>query len=86
MSDDPIKDMTEGFVPIAVRDDLYGNTVVSYKTETREFLLSINGKLAGPMKLEEIRALRENLNDVLDMPRGKYLFIKEYTVRGQKVL
>lgn len=78
-----IDKMTEGFKPIAVRDDRQGNTVVSFNTETREFLLSVSGKLAGPFKLNELRALRENLNDVIDM-EGRYLFIKEYTSRGEK--
>ena len=78
-----LDEMTEGYVPIAVRDDRSGNTVVSYNSETQEFLVSVSGKLAGPFKLNELKVLRENINDVIEM-RGRYLFIKEYTLRGEK--
>ena len=70
-------DLTEGFLPIAVRDDRAGNTVISFNPETREFLLSVSGKLAGPFTKDEIMALRENIGDVVEM-RGRYLFIEEY--------
>jgi uncharacterized protein (UPF0264 family) len=78
-----IDNLTEGFMPVAVRDDHNGNTVVSFNTETREFLLSVSGKLAGPFKIEELKVLRENINDVVEM-RGRYMFIKDYDVRGDK--
>ena len=76
-------EMTKGYVPIAVRDDHMGNTVVSFNTEERKFLLSVDGKLAGPFTLNELKALNENINDVVSM-KGMYLFIKEYTARGEK--
>jgi len=73
----------EGFKPIAVRDDRLGNTVISYNTGTREFVLTVSGKFAGPFTLGELKALKENLNDVIDM-KGRYLFIKEYDQYGQR--
>ena len=76
-------DLTEGFLPIAVRDDRAGNTVISFNPDTREFLLSVSGKLAGPFKLTEIKALIENLRDVIEM-KGRYLYIEDYDARGNR--
>ncbi len=75
--------MTKKFVPIAVRDDCAGNTVVSYDVEDEAFLVAISGKLLGPITLAEIKSLRDNLNDVIEMG-GRYLFIKEYDTNGRK--
>lgn len=78
-----LDDMTKGFIPVAVRDDRAGNTVISYNTETREFLLSVSGKLAGPFTLDELKALTDNLGDIIEM-KGRYLFIQEYDVKGNR--
>ena len=78
-----IDKMVEGFVPIAIRDDYGGNMTVSFNAETKKFLLSTNGKLAGPYSLEEIKVLKENLNDVIEM-NGMYLFLTAYTVQGEQ--
>jgi hypothetical protein len=75
-------DIAEGYKPIAVRDDIAGNTVISYSTENRDFILAVSGKLMGPVTLKEIKALRENLNDVIEL-KGRYLFIKEFNVTGE---
>lgn len=74
-------DGAEDYAPIAVRDDRSGNTVISYSTEHRDFILSVSGKLMGPISLNEIKALVENLKDVIEM-RGQYLFIKDYDSHG----
>ena len=41
--------ITKGYKPIAVRDDRSGNTVVSHNPEEGKYLLSVSGKLAGPL-------------------------------------
>jgi len=71
----------EGYKPIAVRDDISGNTVISFNTETRDFVLAVSGKIMGPITMKEIKALRENLSDVIEM-KGRYLYIKDFTVDG----
>lgn len=80
-----IEEMIKGYRPVAVRDDFAGNTVVSFNTETRKFLLSVSGKLMGPIDLDEIKALLENLKDIVEM-KGHYNYIKEYDVQGNKTL
>jgi hypothetical protein len=77
-----LDEITEGYVPIAVRDDRLGNTVISHNTEKRDFLLSVSGKLAGPFSLNELKALIENIGDVIEM-KGRYLYIKEYDAHGK---
>lgn len=79
-----IEKIIKDFKPIAVRDDYHGKAVISYNIETQEFLLSVSGKLMDPINLKEITILRDNLNDVLEM-RGRYHFIKEYDVKGNKL-
>lgn len=76
-------DIKEEFFPIAVRDDLNGKNIISYNPQTKEYLLSISGKLAGPITLKEIEILQENLKDVLEL-KGRYLFIKEYDIQGNR--
>ncbi len=84
-----LKEVTEdheaakGYKPIAVRDDIAGNTVISFSTENRDFILSVSGKLMGPLTLKEIKALQENIGDVIEM-KGRYLFIKEFDVHGNE--
>lgn len=76
-------DIFEGFKTIAVRDDRYGNNVISHKPGTDEYMFSINGKPAGPFTLKELQGLRENINDVVGM-RKSYLYIEEYTPDGTR--
>ena len=84
-----LKEVTEGFEtaegyrPIAVRDDIAGNTVISYSTEGQDFILSVSGKLLGPLTLKEMKALRENISDVIEM-KGRFLYIKEFDVHGNE--
>ena len=78
-----IEEITKGYTPIAVRDDRAGNTVISFNTETNLFLISVTGKLLGPLTLAEMKATRENFNDVIEM-KGRYLFITEYDVHGNR--
>jgi len=73
----------EGYKPIAVRDDICGNTVISFNTETRDFILSVSGKLLGPVTVKEMSALRDNISDVIDM-KGRFLYIDSYDVTGAK--
>lgn len=79
----PIDHYTEGYVPVAVRDDRSGNTVISFSTEKRNFILAVSGKISGPFTLDEVKALKDNLEDIIEM-KGRYLFISEYDVRGNK--
>jgi hypothetical protein len=79
-----IDKMTKGYRPIAVRDDRAGNTVISYNTEERKFLISVTGKLAGPFTMKELEALNANLNDIIEMKGSPPLFIQDYDVRGNR--
>lgn len=73
----------EGYTPIAVRDDIVGNTVISFNTETRDFILAVSGKMLGPVTLKEVEALTLNLQDVIEM-KGRYLFIQDYDAAGNQ--
>lgn len=75
------EEVTQGYVPIAVRDDYAGNMTISFNTETNQFLVSTNGKLAGPYSLDELKIIKENISDVIEMD-GMYLFLTKYTVLG----
>jgi hypothetical protein len=76
-----LDELTEGFIPVAVRDDRNGNSVISFNPETRKFLLAVSGKLAGPMSLDELKALKENMVDVIDL-KGRFIYLQGYDVYG----
>ncbi len=76
-------EVAEGYKPIAVRDDISGNTVISFSTENRDFILSVSGKMLGPLTSKELAALNANIADVIEM-KGRYLFIESYDVTGEK--
>lgn len=73
----------EGFRPIAVRDDRMGTCVISFHPERRLFFLVTDGKGAGPFKLNELKALVENLKDVIDL-KGRFIYIEDYEPDGTK--
>lgn len=76
--------VAEGYKPIAVRDDITGNTVISFNTETRDFILSVSGKMLGPLTTKELTTLNLNIGDVIEM-KGRFLFIDSYDVDGAKL-
>jgi len=76
-------DIFEGYKSIAVRDDRYGNNVISYNPTRKDFMFSINGKPAGPFTLKEMQGLKENINDVVSM-RGNFLYIEAYSPDGTR--
>ena len=73
------------FRPIAVRDDRLGLCTISHNPNAAKdkFMVGINGKTAGPFSESELKALVENMKDVLSM-RGRYLYIQDYNVDGSK--
>lgn len=76
-------DLLEGYKTIAVRDDRFGNNIISYNPATKDFMLCVNGKIAGPFNEKELTGLRENINDVIHM-RKNFLFIEDYLPNGQR--
>lgn len=76
-------DLFDGYKTIAVRDDRFGNNVISYSPTKDDFMFSINGKPAGPFTLKELQGLRENINDVVSM-RKNFLYIEEYSPDGSR--
>lgn len=75
----------KGFRPIAVRDDRMGTCVISFNPESKLFFLVTDGKGAGPFNLQELKALKENLTDVIDL-KGRFIYLEEYTAEGEKVI
>lgn len=61
-----------------------GNCVISYNYEKKLYVVMVNKKPVGPLTLNELRAMVENIHDVLDL-RGRYVFIDEYDVYGDKI-
>lgn len=76
-------EVAEGYKPIAVRDDISGNTVISFNAERRDFILAVSGKMLGPVTSKELAVLNDNISDVLEM-KGRFLFIDSYTVTGEQ--
>ena len=75
----------EGFRPVVVRDDRMGTCVISFNIERKLFFLVVDGKGAGPFNLQELKALKENLIDVIDL-KGRFIYLEEYTAEGEKVI
>lgn len=71
----------EGFKPVAVRDDQLGTCVISFNPDLKEFFLVVNGKGMGPVNLKDLKSLRENINDVIDL-KGQFLYIESYNANG----
>lgn len=69
--------------PIAVRDDRMGTCVISYNHKLQRFYFAIDGKGAGPFSINELKALVENLKDVIDL-KGRFIFIEDYNPDGSK--
>ena len=74
----------EGYKPIAVRDNRWGLSVISYHPEKKLFLLVIDRKPAGPFTRMELEGLHENIKDVLNL-RGHHLYIDGFTATGEKI-
>lgn len=75
--------MEEVFKPIALRANHLGICVISVWPEKKLFVVSVNGNVAGPFKLLEIEAIRDNFNDLLEM-NGQYLFLNEFDIYGRE--
>tara|TARA_R110000751_G_scaffold1590_2_gene5901 strand:- start:1928 stop:2227 length:300 start_codon:yes stop_codon:yes gene_type:complete len=73
----------DDFVPIAVRGRTGQTSVVSYRAGSKEFLISVAGKVSGPFEIGELEVLMANIADVISFD-GTYLYIKEYEVDGKK--
>ena len=76
----------QGFTPIAVRDDRQGTCVISYNPTTKaqeKYFIVVNGNGCGPMSLNDIKTMVENMKDVIDL-RGKYNYIQDYDSDGTK--
>jgi len=76
---DPIP---EGYLPVAVRDDRNGTCVMSFNPVTKMFYFSVNEIAAGPYKLDELKSLRENIDDIVTM-KGHFVFITAYDAYGK---
>jgi hypothetical protein len=72
----------EGYLPVAVRDDRNGTCVMSFNPVTKMFYFSINEIAAGPFKLDELKGLKENIDDIVSM-RGQFVFITAYDAYGK---
>jgi hypothetical protein len=73
----------DGFLPIAVRDDNLGTTVISYNPDRKEFFLVVNERAMGPLVKSDLECLIENIKDVLSH-KGHYCYISEYLPDGQR--
>lgn len=78
-----INDMEEQFKPIALRANHLGTCVISVWPDEKQFIVSVNGTVAGPFKLREIEAIRDNFNDLLEM-NGQYLFLNDFDIYGRE--
>jgi len=78
-----VSDDRSDFIPIAVRGAPGQNSVVSYRAESKEFLISVAGKTSGPFELRELEILMTNIADVISFD-GTYLYIKDYDVNGER--
>ena len=78
-------EIPEGYRPIAIRDDRMGACVVSYHHSKQRFFFAIDGKAAGPFTVNELKALVENLKDVIEL-KGRFIFIDEYDVYGKRTI
>jgi hypothetical protein len=76
-------EIPDRFKPVAVRDDRLGTTVVSFDPDTKEFFIVVNGKQMGPLMLADIKCLRENLNDIIDL-KGRFVYIESYNPDGSQ--
>ena len=75
----------EGFHPIAVRDDRMGTCVISFSPSRKRFYLVIDGQGAGPFDIQNLKALKENLADVIEM-KGRFIYITEYEADGTRTV
>jgi hypothetical protein len=83
MSDSKIL-IPKGFHPIAIRDDIAGNCVISYHLGKKQYFLAINGKGLGPINLNDMKQLVANMIDVIDL-KGIYIYLDdEYSADGTK--
>ena len=73
----------KGFRPIAVRDDRMGNCVISYHIGKKQYYVAINGQGMGPINLNDMRQLIENMKDVVDL-KGRYIYIEDYNADGSQ--
>ena len=80
---DPRDEITKGFKPFAVNDDRLGLVVTSYNPETKEYLICVSGKLLGPFKRAELKALVTHTADMLTIPGGMYTYLSSYDVYGE---
>jgi hypothetical protein len=64
----------QGYLPVAVRDDRYGKCRVYHHPSINSYFLSVNGKILGPLNVAELRNIRENVDDVLEL-RGRYVYL-----------
>jgi hypothetical protein len=71
----------EGFKPIAVRDDRLGICVISYNHDLKEYFLMVNGKGVGTFNLRDLKSLKENLADVIEL-KGRFVYIESYNADG----
>ena len=78
---DELEKIEKAYKPVAIRKNGLGNCVISYNTDDKSFIVSVNGKLSGPFVLGEIEAIRDNFSDLLEM-RGMYLFMSHFDIYG----
>jgi len=71
----------EEFKPVAVRDDQFGTNVISFNPDTKTFYLVVNGVSMGPLDMRDLKGLKENICDVIDL-KGRFVFIESYNADG----
>lgn len=81
---DIFEEVTNGYTPIAIRDDRSGNTVVSHNPIEGKYLVSVSGKLSGPYTMRELEVLKDNVQDVLDMKGLPPHYLKDYDIYGRQ--
>jgi hypothetical protein len=74
----------QGYSPIAVRDDRGGNCVISFNPAKKSYFMVINGQGCGPLSLEDMKQMVENMKDVIEL-KGMYVYIQDYDADGTKL-
>jgi len=67
----------KGYKLIAVRQERFGTNEIYFHAELKRFVIYMNSKMSPPFTLDELKVIKENIDDVISM-RGSYNYIEDY--------